>query len=153
MKSKSIWVVAVAVVLVAGISLAYANQTRTVRELEVKIGERGAKGKTVKSKDHSITLQALQQARSEYWVKRKKNRYLIHLEREQIMDLAQGSTIVVDTVLAKETKDEDGKIQFVPVTDVDPEVPELVVSLLLKEKKVSNRRPPFPGGSSGGGGW
>ena len=152
MRSKSLRALAVVGVLVMAITAVYASQQQVV--LEVRVGEKGEKGDKRDDDEHSITIQALREGKTMFWVEGKDDAmFLVNLDlpAEQIRSFAQGTALMVDAVPA--TKAEPGTESAVDGWIVKAGVEaSMIVTLQLKQQAAFESRRPMPAGG-GGGGW
>jgi len=155
MRSKSLWALAVAGVLVVALTAVYAAPQQVV--LEVRLGEKGEKGDKRDADEHSITIQHLREGRTKFWVQGKDDQmYLVDLalEPEEIRSFVQGTALMVDAVPA--TKAEAGDKSAVGgwIVNAGAEV-SMIVTLKLKQQATYESGPSMPagGGGGGGGGW
>ena len=74
MRSRGLWAFAVVGVLVLAISAVYATPQQLV--LEVRVGEKGERGDTRAGEQHSITLDALREGKTKFWVEGEDDQYV-----------------------------------------------------------------------------
>ena len=150
MRSKSLWALAFVGALVMAITAVYASQQEAV--LEVRLGEKGAKGDERGTDKHSITIEAMREGKTKFWVEGEgKQMYLVNLELppEQIRSFAQGTALMVDAVPA--TKAEAGDASAIDgwIVKAGAEA-SMIVTLQLKEHAADESGKPKP---ATGGGW
>ena len=155
MRSKSLWAFAVVGVLVLAISAVYAAPQQLV--LEVRVGEKGEKGDTRDGDEHSISIDALREGKTKFWVEGKDDQMFLvdlALPPEEIQSFAQGTALMVDAVPATKAEgdDESAVDGWIVKTGVDV---SMIVTLQLKQHSTAQPRQAAPagGGGGGGGGW
>ncbi len=152
MRSKSMWALAVAGVLVLAITAVYASQQQVV--IEVRLGEKGEKGDERDGDEHSISIQALREGRTTFWVEGKDDEmFLVDLELppEQIRSFAQGTALIVDAMPAMKAEADDDAAVDGWIVKTGAEV-SMIVTLQLKQERAGESRQPMPA-AGGGGGW
>lgn len=110
---------------VAAVAVAFATAAQEVRHVVVvKVGETAAKAEKsdkLDDDDHSLKVNDLAYGKPDYWVKGPNGKkYKIRLEREQIVRMAEGTTVLLETDTTQ-----DGE-----------KAPKIVVALTLKEERV-----------------
>ena len=154
MRSKGLWAFAVVGVLVLAISAVYATPQQLV--LEVRVGEKGERGDTRAGEQHSITLDALREGKTKFWVEGKDDQMFLvdlTLPPEEIRSFAQGTALMVDAVPATKAEGDNDSAIDGWVVKTGAEV-SMIVTLQLKQQgaRVESTQGGLPAGSSGGGG-
>ena len=132
MRRKLLWMFAIGGMAI--VTMAAMQQSAPLQNaVEVRLGEKGAKGDTLGEPDHNITLEALRYGTTEFLVKGADGAVFIvdlNLPSSEILSFAGGTALIVAATPATEANDNDeGAVEgFVPAPGARS---SLVVTLQL----------------------
>ena len=154
MRSKSLWALTVVAVLALALTAVYATPQQFV--LEVRVGEKGENGDARAEDEHSITIEALREGKTTFWVQGKDDEVFLvdlGLPPEQIRSFAQGTALMVDALPATKAEADDDSAVDGWIVKKGAEA-SLVVTLQLKQRGASiGPSQQLPPAGGGGGGW